>query len=112
MKKRKDIRIRINVDFLSEWVEVIYTEDVSRYRNTTLLKYRPELGTFEEACGALHSYLHNVTGSHIILHHDAPLSTVAHEVSHFIDKIIREAGIDDTETRAYLMGYVMGQLYE
>lgn len=33
------------------------------------------------------------------------IDTVAHEVSHFVDHVVGGAGINDTETRAYLQGY-------
>lgn len=32
-------------------------------------------------------------------------SAIAHEVSHFVDYVVHQRGIDDPETRAYLQGY-------
>lgn len=34
------------------------------------------------------------------------VNVVAHEVSHFVDYVVRMKGINDTETRAYLQGYL------
>jgi hypothetical protein len=39
--------------------------------------------------------------------------TIAHEVSHIIDYVFDYKGIqNDTETRAYLMGYLCGRIFE
>lgn len=36
---------------------------------------------------------------------DTDIETVAHEVSHFVDDVMRTKQIEDGETRAYLQGY-------
>ena len=40
------------------------------------------------------------------------LSVVAHEVSHFVDFVVNQKGINDTETRAYLQGYFTNCVYK
>lgn len=39
------------------------------------------------------------------------IDVVAHEVSHFVDSIVKQKGIHDAETRAYLQGYFTECVY-
>jgi len=40
------------------------------------------------------------------------LSTLSHELMHAVDFLCKRKGIDDSETRAYMMGYFMKQAIE
>lgn len=48
----------------------------------------------------------------VVIPHEAKndTDTKSHEISHAVDKIMLRLGIDDTEVRAYLVGYLMRQI--
>lgn len=40
------------------------------------------------------------------------INTVAHEVSHYVDRLVHVKGIEDTETRAYLQGHLTACVFD
>lgn len=49
-------------------------------------------------------YINDKNGSRILLV-STDVSTIAHEVSHFVDDVMQSRSIKDDETRAYLQGH-------
>ncbi len=74
-------------------------------------KYDPELDTSH-----LHDSQGSVAGSLVWVSSEIPrnslefLTTLVHEVSHYVDTLILDLGLEGTEVRAYAMDYIFGTI--
>jgi len=51
-------------------------------------------------------------GSWVFVHDIKDTATLIHEMSHFIDELMKNIGTDDTEFRAYITEYIMMKVIE
>lgn len=111
MKLRKKL---FKIQPVGVWVHVTICDDIKEQRD----RMTKELGfpgppDLSGAMG-LHSYHYEtLPGQHfVLLHHNAPLNVIAHEVLHVVEVVDGWYGIHSEEYRAYLQGYLTEEIYK
>lgn len=75
--------------------------DLQIYNATVDVRYTPEL----EANGRAWD------GQYLIEIRNPRIETLSHEATHVADYIVKNNGLEGYEARAYLVGYITGELY-
>jgi hypothetical protein len=111
MNKIKSFKIKLA--WIGKTVHVYFVDDVVEFRNGDLLKRFPMFHVMEDKsyCEGLHSFNHEYYDHNIIiLKNNVTPGTIAHECYHAVCNICKQKDINDEETYAYLLDYLVDEI--
>ena len=92
-------------------LKLIICPDIEKEFNSLVKKKDLNLNFSGDAGGLAFSY--DIHEYYIMLRDDAVAhSFIAHEIFHIVEKITKDRGIRDEESRAYLCGYITKMVYD
>lgn len=94
-------------------IHISFVNDPKKYLNTDFLDFYPSFEIQQPSqygnAFTTWDYQHYPNKIFIVINHNdvSDVNTKSHEMSHAVDKMMLSLGINDTEVKAYLIGYLM-----